>query len=573
MSARVVGAILAFAAAGAFVLAIFSGAWWDGHPAVNGATIARKDVHIGILGAHGCNRGETYECSDLPLDDIVPALLVTAFLAAIAGALFSIAVGVTLLRREERRKLIAKIALALAIGSGVLVVVLVVLGPGLKAEHVTVPIGYGTIVFALGAALSITGSVLARLELPVVRPEVAPTEPPDAFSFIREEAERPPPSPGGNLAGYSGPLGAQSVDGAPLFAAAPQLRPLYEMDGGSAPTSATPPRFPQRAPTPIPRANISAAVGIPTPPPFSAQQRPPTLPPFSATGPTPPAFPATMKPPTTPPAFSVAKPPTTPPAFSAASPPASSPGFVAKPPTTSPGLAAKPPSSSPGFVAKPPTTSPPPAVAAKPRTTSPGMPAASPPAAEKPKVPAPARATRTAPPPSRPTPTPTPHTPPPNTPAPMRAETDDAERAATLAREDRTSENPVVEEVGDATSPNIEPATAVEAALPPDDGEEQPTARQSSSQLATLLREKVRLSDTTISTSADTAPAEVVPRPETVTGVDVVKVVSTAPDSLPPPVDQPQASGPSPACPQCEAPMRWVEEHLRFYCKSCRMYF
>ena len=56
------------------------------HPAVNGATIARKDVHIGILGAHGCNRGETYECSDLPLDDIVPALLVTAFLAAIAQA-------------------------------------------------------------------------------------------------------------------------------------------------------------------------------------------------------------------------------------------------------------------------------------------------------------------------------------------------------------------------------------------------------------------------------------------------------------------------------------------------------
>ena len=78
-------------------------------------------------------------------------------------------------------------------------------------------------------------------------------------------------------------------------------------------------------------------------------------------------------------------------------------------------------------------------------------------------------------------------------------------------------------------------------------------ARQSNSQLATLLREKVRLSDTTISTSADTAPAEVV-HVETVTGVDVVKVVSTsAPDSLPPPVDQPRAGGPSPACPQCPA--------------------
>ena len=49
--------------------------------------------------------------------------------------------------------------------------------------------------------------------------------------------------------------------------------------------------------------------------------------------------------------------------------------------------------------------------------------------------------------------------------------------------------------------------------------------------------------------------------------------ISTAPDSLPPPTDDKQAIGPSPACPQCEAPMVWVEEHLRFYCKSCRMYF
>ncbi|HEX3757596.1 MAG TPA: hypothetical protein VHW23_02780 [Kofleriaceae bacterium] len=49
--------------------------------------------------------------------------------------------------------------------------------------------------------------------------------------------------------------------------------------------------------------------------------------------------------------------------------------------------------------------------------------------------------------------------------------------------------------------------------------------------------------------------------------------ISTAPDSLPPPKDSKPAIGPSPACPQCEAPMAWVEEHLRFYCKSCRMYF
>jgi hypothetical protein len=49
--------------------------------------------------------------------------------------------------------------------------------------------------------------------------------------------------------------------------------------------------------------------------------------------------------------------------------------------------------------------------------------------------------------------------------------------------------------------------------------------------------------------------------------------ISTAPDSLPPPKDHKEQTGPSPACPQCESPMAWVEEHLRFYCKSCRMYF
>ena len=51
--------------------------------------------------------------------------------------------------------------------------------------------------------------------------------------------------------------------------------------------------------------------------------------------------------------------------------------------------------------------------------------------------------------------------------------------------------------------------------------------------------------------------------------------ITTASESLPPPVEQKRAqtSSPSPACPQCEAPMAWVEEHLRFYCKGCRMYF
>jgi hypothetical protein len=50
--------------------------------------------------------------------------------------------------------------------------------------------------------------------------------------------------------------------------------------------------------------------------------------------------------------------------------------------------------------------------------------------------------------------------------------------------------------------------------------------------------------------------------------------ISTAPSHLSPPkATEVAASGPTPACPQCESPMAWVDEHLRFYCKQCRMYF
>jgi hypothetical protein len=50
--------------------------------------------------------------------------------------------------------------------------------------------------------------------------------------------------------------------------------------------------------------------------------------------------------------------------------------------------------------------------------------------------------------------------------------------------------------------------------------------------------------------------------------------LTTAAADLPPPADgQVATDGPAPACPQCDAPMSWVEKHLRFYCAGCRMYF
>jgi hypothetical protein len=63
------------------------------------------------------------------------------------------------------------------------------------------------------------------------------------------------------------------------------------------------------------------------------------------------------------------------------------------------------------------------------------------------------------------------------------------------------------------------------------------------------------------------------PRPR-ITQPSIKVPISTAPESLPPPTAKQTAiNGPQPACPQCESPMAWVEEHLRFYCKSCKMYF
>ncbi len=81
-------------------------------------------------------------------------------------------------------------------------------------------------------------------------------------------------------------------------------------------------------------------------------------------------------------------------------------------------------------------------------------------------------------------------------------------------------------------------------------------------------------------TEAEAAPAAAAPPavpavvPTTHLTGPVQIPISTAPSSLPPPKQTTETTtGPQPACPQCEAPMAWVDEHLRFYCKSCRMYF
>ena len=62
MAKRALGALFALAAALAFVVAIASSAFWSGHPIVNGRPITAKDVHVGLLGAEGCNTGGDGSC-------------------------------------------------------------------------------------------------------------------------------------------------------------------------------------------------------------------------------------------------------------------------------------------------------------------------------------------------------------------------------------------------------------------------------------------------------------------------------------------------------------------------------
>ncbi len=148
-------------------------------------------------------------------------------------------------------------------------------------------------------------------------------------------------------------------------------------------------------------------------------------------------------------------------------------------------------------------------------------------------------------------------------------------------------------EVGDSTSPSVPlppPASdsrRLDAQPDPTDAignttDPEVVAATARSTITDTLPSAVSASDgkpgTARNASTDVVPTLAAPTPEDSSPVtaaeSAARTRSTAPHSLPPPSDQQAvAVGPSPACPQCEAPMAWVEAHLRFYCKSCKMYF
>ncbi|MGE0545806.1 MAG: hypothetical protein AB7O24_29040 [Kofleriaceae bacterium] len=456
--------------------------------------------------------------------------------------------------------------------------------------------------------------------VPAVTPDdrasLAVSEPPQPHAPLPV----PAPSPAGNLPGPAGPLGYGQAPAGPIGG---QLRPLYDappQHGGGG-------GFPRQRPPTVPVATAPPAPVAPpvqAPPPAHAPvvaNRVPGVPPPAggrsmpdaptlfgtrdalAAGP-PPAKPAAVTPGTASPAESPAPPPpvrSTPQAdalIAAAARAAQRPRPLTGPPPAQiiPGAPAprarpseQPPSVTAPTARQRPVSAPPPgsiipAFAPLPR----GKPMTQPPGTST-------IASRAVPPPSAPAPSPAPAIP--VVPGLPRADTDQDDRA-TVERDQ------LREQAFDAARTMFRPpTTATPGGGATTDRDEAATTRASNRETMEPLitRPEEPRTEESLTMRAVPSPAKdkpsgqklPLPAPDvtdqnqaiTLAGVtspqpsmkpsSPPKVISTAPESLPPPAaDQPASSAnPSPACPQCEAPMAWVEQHLRFFCKSCRMYF
>jgi hypothetical protein len=568
MANRAAGAILALVAAIGFAGGLASSlpgpagrvvpGWWDGHPRVAGKVIERKDLHVSLVAAEGCNLGETVECQPIEIGGGVRI----AALAELAFVGFATIVALVLALSIWR------------VGGGVLAA----LGPDVHAsQQVSIPLGAGFMLCGVGVLATAIASMIAPrvtrqpLRLKTKSP-MAAAEPEPAFELqavLREQADALRPAAYGSQPGYGADSDYAAAMAAmhpdlmvqePPMAAAPQLRPLYDVHG-TVPV-VEPPVLPTRPPTPVSRESLQAMGAVPSP--FGT---PPIDEALIATHQQLPA--------------SDEGPPLRVPTIAEAQKP--------RPPIPNAKARAKAASAAP-----PPRPAPPrgvpiaPSVTGRPlspnRTSSPGMPPLLPPAITAPAVGAPPPPLPSVPPPPRSslpgvapaTPPSSPSTSPGTTPKKSRPTIAHvAPPPPTDASSSTTPQEP------EPSPPAREPVTAVEvdaeAKAAADAARQHDLAGQPTELAAPLLTDDARAA--TESDGPATAELAVPPAPEpappTVEESQSALVpLSTAPASLPPPrVTSVQTNGPTPACPQCEAPMAWVEEHLRFYCKQCRMYF
>ncbi|NVB79437.1 MAG: hypothetical protein HOV81_13665 [Kofleriaceae bacterium] len=667
MAPRALGALLALVAALAFAVSIATSAWWAGHPVVDGRPISAKDVHVGLLGAEGCNTGGDGSCE--PVEVGATFKLATYGELAIVGltALLALALAVSAWKVGDRRKGLARTTMTFAILAAAGAGVVLLLGPSIKAgQRVDVPIGWGLYVFGGAIASSLLAGAIARkLEPEPLRLKPGATVSPivpaphgDVREMLREQQDgmlhpgsrTSEPRLGQHHGHGHEPPHRESV---PLFGSAPQLRPLYDLHNAGVVPAPPQPVLPARAPTPLPYQAVKELTGMPTPQPVNrpngspdpfaqtapapalradsaieppappSRPAPPTRPPQSAPPPrassstnpppfanAPPARPdtstypppransSTNPPPSSSSSFAPPNPPTNPPPYAGApTNPSARPSTSTYPPPRPNSSTHPPPSSSSSFAPPnppplasssasfparpntpatpgrpkplsmpptPPKASPTPPPGPKTGTPPPGgrtaiMGAVPPPAIEA--VPARGGKKVTVPPPARNTPAPRAshptlaHAVPPMPSADQPAPAERGERATTEA-DDRLEtgmrETEAFDAVGESTDIGLAPAPP--SADEPVDATDQTKAPEN-------MLERNPKAATPIAPAPVAAEAPKIP-------------ITTAPSTLPPPKKVTETtSGPTPACPQCEAPMAWVEEHLRFYCKSCRMYF
>jgi hypothetical protein len=222
MSSRLVGAVVALTAVALLAASIVSSAWWSGHPQIDGRTITAKDVYVGLYGAQGCNTGGDRSCTPLELPGAFKA---TGYLELGASSLLAILLvllAVTTFRASERRKQLARRAIAVGGFATVVAIALIVQGPKVKtAQHVSLPMGYGLYLFFIGVAATFAACLLARRPMrSLAPPRIAPRLAAAQLQQLNDmNAMLPPPpapappaparpaSPGGSLPGPAGPLG------------------------------------------------------------------------------------------------------------------------------------------------------------------------------------------------------------------------------------------------------------------------------------------------------------------------------------------------------------------------------
>ncbi|HET9992063.1 MAG TPA: hypothetical protein VFQ65_26215, partial [Kofleriaceae bacterium] len=292
LSALVAALLFATALAGGLVPSLVPG-WWDGHPIVDGKVRELKVIHVGLLEASGCNLGEQVVCEPLDLGHHLEPVSYGELGALGLGSLTMLLLAMSAWKLGDRRKFLGKLALfeVVVIGGGA-AAIFFVRGPDLNVQiRLGLPVGIGLFAAVGGCGVGLIASVIGmRLEPEPLRLKSSEARMPhpqqhqpafDVRELLRDSQQRiapMPPSPGGPLAGPSGPLGGPMsapsgghVHGAqPLFETAPQLRPLYDLHNAGAQPSPLAPPLPSRAPTPMPADQVRNILGFPTPPPLEA---------------------------------------------------------------------------------------------------------------------------------------------------------------------------------------------------------------------------------------------------------------------------------------------------------------